>query len=150
MDFALDYNREEAIAKALAVASSYPKRQALLVLIGLSIVFIISAVWLPPDNSRWVLCPFRFLTGLPCPGCGMTRAFCHIAHGHFVTALRFNPFSVFVFLAVIIFWLKAAAVAFDLEALRVALARLRPSARLSRFALLIVLMWWAARLVGDF
>ena len=44
------------------------------------------------------LCPFRLLTGLPCPGCGLTHAFCNISHGHFRMAWQANPFG-FVFYA---------------------------------------------------
>lgn len=36
-------------------------------------------------------CPFRALTGLTCPGCGVTRALHHILHGHFETAFTLNP-----------------------------------------------------------
>jgi len=40
-----------------------------------------------------VLCPFRATTGLPCPGCGLTHAFCAIGHGDFVQAWAYNPFG---------------------------------------------------------
>jgi hypothetical protein len=40
-----------------------------------------------------VLCPFRLATGLPCPGCGLTRSWVYIAHGDFGAALRANPFG---------------------------------------------------------
>ncbi len=43
-------------------------------------------LWLPP-------CPFHALTGLPCPGCGMTRACLHLIQGHLGPALLSNPFS---------------------------------------------------------
>lgn len=39
------------------------------------------------------LCPFYEFYRLPCPGCGLTRAFCCIGHGDFSAAWRFNPFS---------------------------------------------------------
>ncbi len=37
------------------------------------------------------LCMFRFTTGMSCPGCGLTRAFIHMAHGDLKSAWRFNP-----------------------------------------------------------
>lgn len=40
-----------------------------------------------------VVCPFRLLTGLPCPGCGMTRAWVFLAHGSVGDALMANPFA---------------------------------------------------------
>jgi hypothetical protein len=40
-----------------------------------------------------VVCPFRLATGLPCPGCGLTRSWVYIAHGDFGDALRANPFG---------------------------------------------------------
>jgi len=36
-------------------------------------------------------CPFKALSGLPCPTCGGTHALAALAGGHFVEALRFNP-----------------------------------------------------------
>ncbi len=52
------------------------------------------------------VCWFRGLTSWPCPGCGLTRAFCAISHGDFAAAWKFNPFG-FVFYAVailLVFW----------------------------------------------
>ncbi len=36
-------------------------------------------------------CPIRFITGIPCPGCGMTRASIALLHLDFAKALYFHP-----------------------------------------------------------
>jgi hypothetical protein len=43
-------------------------------------------------------CPFRSVTGLPCPLCGMTRAVVAAMHGHLLDSLRFNPAGIVVVL----------------------------------------------------
>ena len=40
------------------------------------------------------LCPFRVITGIPCPGCGMTRAMLSLGQLNLRMALEFNPFSI--------------------------------------------------------
>jgi hypothetical protein len=37
------------------------------------------------------LCPFNALTGLPCPGCGMTRAFLALGRLDLAGAFALNP-----------------------------------------------------------
>ena len=61
-------------------------------------VLIISFVLRPDSLPKIELCFFHAVTGLQCPGCGMTRAFCSISHGRFANAWSLNPFS-FVFYA---------------------------------------------------
>lgn len=49
------------------------------------------------------LCPFRRMTGLPCPGCGLTRSWVALAHGDLGSAVAFNLFGpVFMAAAVIV------------------------------------------------
>ena len=38
------------------------------------------------------ICPMQLFFGLPCPGCGLTRAFILAAGGHFVRAYYMHPF----------------------------------------------------------
>jgi Protein of unknown function (DUF2752) len=63
-----------------------------------------------------VVCPFRLMTGLPCPGCGLTRSWVYLAHGQWGDALAANPFG---------FVTVAAAVALMVSVL-FALGRRRP------------------------
>lgn len=48
-------------------------------------------VFEPGKSGFFPPCPFRFLTGFTCPGCGTTRALHQILHGHFLSAFMLNP-----------------------------------------------------------
>ncbi|MCZ4581630.1 DUF2752 domain-containing protein [Gordonia amicalis] len=39
------------------------------------------------------ICPFAMMTGLPCPGCGLTRSWVAFMHGDVGAAFRFNVFG---------------------------------------------------------
>lgn len=56
-------------------------------------------------------CGFLMVTGLPCPGCGLTTCFTHMIRGEFVMASRANPFGVALFL-VSFFTIPIAATGF--------------------------------------
>ncbi len=47
-------------------------------------------------------CTFRTVTGIPCPGCGLTRSFISLGHGQLLDAWHYNPAG-FVFFAVVAF-----------------------------------------------
>jgi hypothetical protein len=78
-----------------------PRNFAFVFLSGLALAGIARHFFgLPVERfvlSLPVFCPFEAFTGLPCPGCGMTRAFGALAGGNVMTALSHNPF-VFLFL----------------------------------------------------
>lgn len=50
------------------------------------------------EQSSPLFCPFKALTGIPCPGCGMTRSFIAIATGHLDKALDYHFFGIFLFI----------------------------------------------------
>lgn len=45
----------------------------------------------PESNSFLLKCPFKFFTGLDCPGCGGQRALHAALHGEFRQAFSYNP-----------------------------------------------------------
>lgn len=61
-------------------------------------VLVASALVRAGNFPDLIPCPFKLLTGLPCPGCGLTHAFCDISHGNLAQALMDNPFG-FLFYA---------------------------------------------------
>ncbi len=54
-----------------------------------------TAFVLSPDHIEDgpVICPFRRLTGLPCPGCGLTRSWVYLAHGWWRESFLSHPFG---------------------------------------------------------
>ena len=47
-----------------------------------------------------VMCTLRRLTGVSCPGCGLTRSFTFMAHGHVAEALEMNKLGPLLFVLV--------------------------------------------------
>ncbi|MBR7161246.1 MAG: DUF2752 domain-containing protein, partial [Clostridia bacterium] len=43
-------------------------------------------------TKNGIPCPFRFFTGLQCPGCGISRMLIALLHLDLVSAFRYNPF----------------------------------------------------------
>lgn len=133
----------------ISTHSGATRRQSWLLLLGLSAMFALSLLWRPSDNGI-ILCPFRALTGYPCPGCGMTRAFSALAHGEPLRAILYNPLSPVLFVAGLLVWASAAATLLNLPSVRAALSRLYPSTLACQLFLAVMLIWWVVRLAGGF
>jgi len=75
-----------------------PARRLLLLVPAavLAAAMLLPAGW----ESPVPLCVLKGLTGLDCPGCGMTRAFLFIGHGRFADAVRMHPASIPAYLIV--------------------------------------------------
>lgn len=52
------------------------------------------------------ICLFYHLTGLPCPGCGLTRSFVCLGHGHIFESLHWHPLGPVIFLLFALLWLR--------------------------------------------
>ena len=58
-----------------------------------------------PAQPAIRLCGFYWLTGRPCPLCGLTRALFALAKGHWAAAIHFNALSPLGFLMLFsLFW----------------------------------------------
>ena len=90
------------------------------------------------------VCLFYHLTGLPCPGCGLTRSFVCLSHGQWAEALHWHPLGPAIYFVFLLLWLRCG-----LYRLRgVTLLPLAPPAagRLSIAACVIVLVAGIARI----
>jgi hypothetical protein len=58
-----------------------------------------------PAEPSFRVCGFHWLTGRPCPLCGLTRAMFALAKGHFTEAVHFNALSPLGFVMLFsLFW----------------------------------------------
>lgn len=65
---------------------------------GWMALFAVAASFVLPFEGFGIdLCGVHRLTGLPCPGCGLTRAFVLLANGDWLTAIGSNPFVVVLY-----------------------------------------------------
>lgn len=90
---------------------------------GIGVGAIITAFAVTPavSTSGPTLCPFRLITGLPCPGCGLTRSWTAAAHGDIAEAFSYNFFGPISLIATVLF----------VVAVGVLLLRRRPAASIT-------------------
>jgi len=87
-----------------------------------------------------VLCPMALTLGLPCPGCGITRATSLVTHGHFQEAVAFHPLAPFLLLYAAFLWIYKIV-----ESARGRPPRL-PEYKIGAVACFIVMGFWFLRL----
>lgn len=110
----------------------------------LATLALLTSFAVAPDRlPQTPVCPSVRLLGLPCPGCGLTHAFCAFSHGEVQTAIRYNPtvllaYPAFILLALAPLLRRLAPHAYA------STARLAP--RLVLPGVLLLYALWAARL----
>ena len=87
-------------------------------------------------------CHFRRITGLECPGCGMTRGTYALLHGRFLDAFMFNPVGMIIFpLALIGLGLEAIAWVMN----RPSLFKLSLGRWGAAIIAVVLILWWIGR-----
>lgn len=71
--------------------------------------FLLLRSWVPPPGAQNTVCLLRRFTGLPCPGCGLTRAFAHLAKGEWAAAAVDHPFAFVLAAEAALAWLAWGA-----------------------------------------
>jgi len=107
-------------------------------------LFVASYLYRPKVEDGPVICASRLMWGVPCPGCGLTRAFCFMSHGEFEAALQFNPLAPVAALYVGAIWLYYVLF----------VSRGGPPAwptdKIAASAMVVAMTFWAGRLVEFF
>ena len=70
-------------------------------------------------GSGYPACAFHQMTGLWCPGCGLTRGTYQLLHGHVGAALSYNVFTPLVLVALAAAWFAWLRVSWDATPIRV-------------------------------
>ena len=68
-------------------------------LLVFSLIFLFAIFAITPDDipaGKYLNCYFRKITGLDCPGCGLTRGFIAFCHADFTEAFRVNALTYLV------------------------------------------------------
>ena len=80
---------EQQSTASSRIATQHWKSMAMV--LGLLTCSVVFFVFNPANFSIIPLCPFRALTGLHCPGCGILRALHQLLRGDLLAALGLNP-----------------------------------------------------------
>ena len=116
-----------------------------------ALLLIASALLPLPRNNAIAgmpsLCAFHHFTGLPCPGCGLTRAWVSMAHGHFAEAFIWHPLGPILFTSALFYtfwsaWIALARPPFPLP--------MKLQTRVIMGAAAVMLIFWVLRLEGVF
>ncbi|MFC4585586.1 DUF2752 domain-containing protein [Sphaerisporangium corydalis] len=92
----------------------------------------------PNAPGHYPTCPFLFLTGLYCPGCGTLRAVHALAHGDVVAALGLNPLAVVTVPFLLFWWGRWALRTWQRRPVRTSLAH---PAYIWAFLALVIVYW---------
>ena len=123
-------------------------RQQSWVIFGiLSVVLLAAFFWQPSDNGI-ILCYFRGLTGLPCPGCGMTRSLCAIAKGQILRSVQYHPLGPLVFLIAVGLWIRAIAELVYQKTAIIVLSE-KTKRRLIPIAIIFIVLFWVYRIIDT-
>ena len=78
--------------------------------IGLTCVLLASVFYSPSqvdaNGNYFTICGFKALTGLPCPGCGLTHSFCALGKADLREAFAFNAIGPPLYVVSILVWLR--------------------------------------------
>ena len=81
----MEKNRKQQMRRSLLLNDLKYNLPGLLVVAGYILVF---------QLFLHTICPMQLIFGLPCPGCGLTRAATLLITGHFAQSFQMHPFLI--------------------------------------------------------
>lgn len=79
------------------------------IVLGGLFVILTAGFWINLETiSSIPLCLFKYVTGLDCPGCGLTRSFVCLSSGQLMHAFRFNASGPFLYVAFCLYFIDRA------------------------------------------
>ena len=93
-------------------------------------------------------CPFKQLTGIPCPGCGLTTATGQLFHGNFLASIQTHAFAPIFLVAFMIMALAIILPKIYSENLVTWLSRLESKTGFTAWILTLLMFYWFVRLWG--
>jgi len=143
---------ESTIAIEISRKASRPLHWKWRLLLGTAVLLILTALqYLPVRTDGSIggvgdICPFRHLTGLPCPLCGMTRSLLCFFQGDWHASLLWHPLGPLVGIGVVVWFLTMVFPGIGIKHLAAKL----PQHFCGVALLILVAGCWALRLAGVF
>lgn len=110
------------------------------VLLALPAAFAFCYAYRPIVHDGPVVCVWRILLGMPCPMCGITRAFCHFSHGEFAQGFQYNPIAPLMLVYLLGIWAFRARAAWTRR------PAAWPTATVNHLMMIAIVSFYAARL----
>jgi hypothetical protein len=118
------------------------------VVVAFLAIAVTSCIYEPWAYGGPILCPMRAMTGLDCPGCGLTRSFCALAHGRLIQSVEYHCLGPLFFAAML-----AAIPLLVVEAIRRRKVhlfhRILFSTRVAYTLAAVLVMQWTVRMVLE-
>src|SRR5258706_6131196 len=111
---------------------------------SLPAVLAASFLYFPYCRTGPVFCPLALCLGLPCPGCGITRALGHATQGQFREAFQYHAIWPLLLGYIVFLWIYQVA-----ETVRGEPPKL-PTYKIGGAAIFVLLGFWAVRLAWFF
>ncbi len=97
--------------------------------------------------SLWQ-CPILAATGVPCPGCGLTRATMQLLHGDIAASIQTHAFAPIFMIALILMGLVLVLPNSTSQKIISSVRRLEARNGLTAWVLSSLMLYWALRLIA--